>query len=187
MEKYYQDRIEPEVEVIHAEEHRSSSVKQNEANRWSFLKKRGLIPYSLAGLGILVLGLMVAAGFFSGKKPEESPEFKALKEEVKKLSAQTDPLKNEIQTLRAEQKVQQEQLTVLKEKVAVLTKKPEGRGTHSAPKKLISYKIKKGDTIQSIAQKYQVQQEDIRRWNHLPPKGRLKPGQKVIIHSSAES
>lgn len=189
MEKHGEDRLEPEVEVIHEPEPHSSSGRSFEATRPSLIKKWGIPTIVLAGLAIAGIGLWMffPPGIFSPKKPEDSPEFKALTEAVQKLNSETTPLKNEIQTLRTEQKAIQEQLTALSEKLSVLTKKTENRTDNKKSKKSIIHKIKKGDTISSIAQKYQVQPEDIRRWNHLPPKTNPKPGRKITIFFPSES
>ncbi|MCX7154671.1 MAG: transglycosylase SLT domain-containing protein [Proteobacteria bacterium] len=42
----------------------------------------------------------------------------------------------------------------------------------------VSYTVKKGDTLESIAQRYKVSVDDLRRWNTI---GRLSAGQKLSI------
>jgi LysM repeat protein len=189
MEKFAEERPEPEVEVIHEPQELYSSAKESPTESRGVLKKWGALTRSLVGLGVLGLGVwgISAMGLFSVKKAEESPEFKALKEEVKKLNAQTIPLKNEIQILRNDQKAVQEQLAVLKEKISGLTKKTEGRAEKTNAPPPIHYKIKKGDTIPAIAQKYKVQAEDLKRWNPFLSKGNPKPGKMIIIYSPAQS
>ncbi|MBA4392198.1 MAG: hypothetical protein C0407_01465 [Desulfobacca sp.] len=189
MEKQREDRLEPEVEVEHEPEQFSFSSRQPVATRRSSLKNWGLVPIFLVGLVILGLGLwmFLPPGSFSIKKQEESAEFKALKEEVQKLRSETSPLKSEIESLKAEQKAFQEQLGALKDKITILVKKTESQGEKKASLKAVGYTIKKGDTISSIANKFQVLPEDIRRWNRLPSKNIPKPGKTITIYPHTDS
>jgi membrane-bound lytic murein transglycosylase D len=53
-----------------------------------------------------------------------------------------------------------------------------------APKSsVITHLIKKGDTLERLADKYDVTIEDLKKWNHLTS-SRLKIGQKISIHIS---
>lgn len=189
MEKHNEDRLEPEVEVEHESEYLSGPSSQMGATRHSPQKKWGVVPIGLVGLVILALGLWIflPPGFFSDKKQEESLEFITLKDEVLKLRSEISPLKNAIQSLQAEQKGLQEQLTGLKDKLTVLEKKTETQGGRKASPKATLYKIQKGDTVGSIAKKFQVRPEDIRRWNHLPSKGLPKPGKTITIYPHTDS
>jgi LysM repeat protein len=177
------------VEVVHDPEQLSSSYRQFETTQRSSGKIWGIVTLSIAGLCIIALGLWIflPLGIFTLPKPEESPEFKALKEEVQKLRSEISPLKNELQTLRSEQKASQEQLVALNEKITALTKKAESKGEPKTPKKAIVYKIKQGDTLNSIAKKYQVHPEDIRRWNQLSAKTLPPPGKTITIYSPNDS
>lgn len=50
----------------------------------------------------------------------------------------------------------------------------------AAPKQK-RYTVRRGDTLYSIAQRFDVALDDLRRWNKLTPKTRLYPGDKVTI------
>jgi len=50
----------------------------------------------------------------------------------------------------------------------------------SAPKQK-HYTVRRGDTLYSIAQRFDVELDDLRRWNKLSTKARLHPGDKVTI------
>jgi membrane-bound lytic murein transglycosylase D len=54
---------------------------------------------------------------------------------------------------------------------------PPAREGSMAVRKL-SYTVKRGDTLPSIAQRYKVSAEDLRRWNQI---GRLTAGQRLVI------
>jgi membrane-bound lytic murein transglycosylase D len=51
----------------------------------------------------------------------------------------------------------------------------------AGPRKVL-YTVKAGDTLPSIARRYRVSAEDLRRWNKI---GRLAAGQKLIIQTKA--
>ncbi len=185
MEKIQEDRLEPEIEVIHDPEDYPSSSGYTRIPRPKSSKKWLLIPIILAGVVLLTGGLwmILSAGFISFQKPSETPEFKALQTEVQKLRAETAPVKREIQTLQEGQKALQEQTTALKEQLTVLAQKAETAMKKTPSSKVISYKTHQGDTIGLIAKKFHVQPEEIRRWNRLPSKSRLQPGQNILIYS----
>ena len=50
----------------------------------------------------------------------------------------------------------------------------------SAPAKNVTYKVKKGDQLASLADKYNVTVKDLKRWNHLKS-NKIKAGQKLKI------
>lgn len=184
MEEHIKDRREPEVVVSHEPRERSSSSGYQGHTQPSSLTK--WIWGLLILLGIVALNFGLWMGLQSGNIPipkqPESPELKALKEEVLKLRSESGPLKNEIQSLQDGQKALQEQLTVLKNQQTPLAKKMETQGDKTSTSKAIIYKIQKGDTISSIAKKFRVKPEDIRLWNRLPLKTILIPGKKITIY-----
>lgn len=49
--------------------------------------------------------------------------------------------------------------------------------------KLTRYTVKRGDTLQSIARQFKVDQKDILRWNS-GLSANLKPGQQIVIQGS---
>jgi len=55
------------------------------------------------------------------------------------------------------------------------------RRSEAAPAK-VAYKVKRGDTLASVAEKYGVSTQDIKDWNHLK-KGTLLANQKLVIYS----
>ena len=192
MEQDREDRKEPKVEVNHESEEYSSPTGYQGPRRSFALKKWMLVPILLLGTTGLAFGLwmVLQSGVFSGKKQPESPELSALKTEVQKLRGELGPLKNEIQSLKEEQKAFQErtkvlqgQVTALKDQLTVLAKKRDSRGDKKPTPKVIVYRIQKGDTLASIAKKFRVGPDDLRRWNRLPSKGKLKPGQTITIYS----
>lgn len=45
----------------------------------------------------------------------------------------------------------------------------------------VSYTVRRGDSLYLIAQKFKVSVDDLRRWNKLPRKGYLQPGQRLTV------
>ena len=48
--------------------------------------------------------------------------------------------------------------------------------------KTITHKVRKNETVNSIASQYGVAASDVRRWNHLSKKSKLRNGQSIIIY-----
>jgi membrane-bound lytic murein transglycosylase D len=46
----------------------------------------------------------------------------------------------------------------------------------------INYKVRQGDSLARIADKFNVGINDIVRWNKINPKNYLRPGQKLVLH-----
>jgi len=193
MEQQREDRKEPEVEVNHEPEEYSSPTGYQRPKRSFTLNKWVLAPILLLGIAGLAFGLwmVIQSGGFPSKKQSESPESTTLKGEVQKLKLESDSLKNEIQSLKEGQKafeeqtkVLQGQVTALKGQLTGLAKKKDALGDKKPESKAVVYKIKKGDTLNSIAKKFRVGPDDLRRWNRLPLKGKPKPGQIITIYSS---
>jgi membrane-bound lytic murein transglycosylase D len=51
-------------------------------------------------------------------------------------------------------------------------------------KKVITHIVKRGDTLSSIARKYQVSVSNIKSWNDLDSRKPIYPGQRIIINTS---
>jgi len=192
MEQDIEDRIEPEIEIGPEPREYPPPSGYNRPSLQPSFKKWGFGLIILVVLGLLLLGswLVLPSGIFFNKNQTETPEQKTLKAEVQKLRSESDLLKNDIRSIKDGQKTLQEQtknlldqLKGLKDQQTLLEKKIETREGKRPLSKAIVYKVKKGDTLRSIAQEFQVRPEDIRRWNRLPGKSLPTPGQKITVHS----
>ncbi len=192
MDQHNENRKEPVVEVNHEPEEFSFPSGYQRARRSFPVTKWLLISILLLVAIGLAFGLWTIfhSGAFSGKKQPLPPELTALRTEVQTLKSEIDPLKNEIQFLKDEQKgfqdrtkVLQEQITFLKGQLNGLTVKSNSQGNKKPASKVIVYKVRKGDTLKTIAKRFRVKQYDLSRWNRLPPKGKLKPGQTMTIYT----
>jgi LysM repeat protein len=192
MEQHGEDRKEPEVEINEEPEEYLSPTKYKKPKRSFAFNKWLLIPILLLGTFGLAFGLwmVLQSSVFSSKKQPEPPELNTLRTEIQKLKGETTSLKNELQFLKEEQKALQEWTKVLQEQVAslkgqqkVLAKKKDSPGEKKPRSKVTVYKIQKGETLASIAKKFRVSQDDLRSWNRLPSKGKLKPGQTITVYS----
>jgi LysM repeat protein len=151
-----------------------------------------ILVAALAGLGYafwLIWGMRPV----TPAKPTVPTEIVALKGEVQKLTMELSGLKKELGDLQAEQKTTAEKLAGLQGQWATLSKKKESVSAKKAEKpqekkpvrKTLVYKIQPGDTVPSVAKKFGVDQEDIRRWNNLPPRSGLPVGQLLTIYSGS--
>ncbi len=63
------------------------------------------------------------------------------------------------------------------EKTVVAANKPTGSDKHS------HYVVKRGDTVFSIARRFNVAVDDLQRWNRIPSDYSLQPGNKLMVYS----
>ncbi len=57
---------------------------------------------------------------------------------------------------------------------------------NAKPNKKIQYVVKRGDTLESIAKKFDVARDDIQRWNKISG-SRISPGEKLTINRADEA
>jgi LysM repeat protein len=170
-----------EIEVERREKYHPSS----EGDPGNFLadnKKLILIV-----VGVLAAAVIVYFAAFSG--PDKDAEMFAQMEQ--KLSA----VERKIAALEK----QQEDLTggplkSLSERVEMLEKRPvEKPKPPAAPKAQAPvpakryHEVKKGETITSIAKRYGMSAEELRRINNLSPKAILSVGQKLVVTPEKKS
>jgi LysM repeat protein len=192
-----ENRPEPRVEV-------DADLEEFEERRtpdWSSRPVPGKKPITRWVLGPILVATLAALGYafwlvwgikpLSPAKPSVPSEIVALKGEVQKLAADLSGLRKEFRDLQAEQKTTGEKLAGLQGQWAHLSKKMESVSAKKAEKaqekkparKTLVYKIRLGDTVPSVAKKFGVEAEDIRRWNNLPTRTGLQVGQLLTIYS----
>ena len=191
MNEHLVDRKEPLVEV-NPEGEENFSPRSFRRPRRSFpLIKWVLVPIILIGAFGLGFGLwmILPSGMLPGKKQPEVSELSVFKGEVQQLKSEIDRLKKEIQFMKEEMaafqgrtKILQEQNATLKDQLSVLENKKDLKGNKKPESKKIVYKVRKEDTIDSVANKFRVKPEELRRWNHLSSKIKLNPGQIITIY-----
>jgi hypothetical protein len=109
------------------------------------------------------------------------------------LTAQ-DLLRREVQELRAEHVRLTERTRELEQQLAGSQQKNPSAAQKVAPatddvkvelktatQRSFVYTVKKGDTTWDIAAKYNVQVNDLMRWNSLTPRSRIFPGDQLTI------
>jgi hypothetical protein len=202
-----EDRVEPRVEV-------DPDLEEFEKPRgpdWAARPLPEKKPITRWVLGPLLVAALAALGYafwliwglkpLPMAKPSVPPEIAALRGEVQKLNTDLGGLAKGLEDLKAEQRITAEKLAGLQGQLANLARKMESVPTkmiESPPAKKIEkaqgkkpvhktfvYKIRSGDTLPSVAKKFGVDPEDIRRWNNLSPKAGLEVGQLLTIYSGA--
>ncbi|MDO7850683.1 LysM peptidoglycan-binding domain-containing protein [Hymenobacter convexus] len=59
---------------------------------------------------------------------------------------------------------------------------PRAEAEPSEPRfRRVPHKVKKGETLASLAERFEVSQSQLRRWNELPKGKALKPGKQLVI------
>lgn len=66
-------------------------------------------------------------------------------------------------------------------KVGKMEKRLTVESKPSPSKEKIQYKVKKGETLQSIAKKFKVSPDDLTRWNKLDKNRPIRPGDTLAI------
>lgn len=64
----------------------------------------------------------------------------------------------------------------------VLAKAPVTMAKPPIKLQKVRYKVRQGDSLYAIARKFKVTIADLRRWNDLPSKSYLRPGQLLMVH-----
>jgi LysM repeat protein len=195
----FENRPEPRVEV-------DADLEEFEERRgpdWSARPVPERKPITRWVLGPILLAALAGLGYafwliwgmkpVTPAKPSVPSEIMALKGEVQKLTTELSAIRKELGDVQAEQKTTAEKLSGLQGHWATLSKKMESVPARKAEKpqekkpvrKTQVYKIQPGDTVPSVARKFGVDQEDIRRWNNLPARSGLQVGQLLTIYSGA--
>ena len=64
----------------------------------------------------------------------------------------------------------------------VATEGPRAEDEAAAPRyRRVPHKVKRGETLASLAERFEVSQAQLRRWNELPKGKALKPGKQLIV------
>ncbi|MCC3154447.1 LysM peptidoglycan-binding domain-containing protein [Hymenobacter sp. BT770] len=62
------------------------------------------------------------------------------------------------------------------------TEGPRAREEDAAPRfRRVPHKVRRGETLASLAERFEVSQAQLRRWNELPKGRPLKPGKQLVI------
>jgi membrane-bound lytic murein transglycosylase D len=59
--------------------------------------------------------------------------------------------------------------------------KPSSRKAAREPSRPLRYTVRRGDTLYGIAQRFDVEVDDLRRWNKLGRKDRIQPGDVLVL------
>jgi LysM repeat protein len=167
--------LKDEIEIERDEEYHPPP---HESRKNSWVKRRNMILIAACAL------IVVLAFFFRGVTGKDKT-----RATIAQMAQRLDAMEQKIAALQK----QQEDLVSgpvrdLTEKIEMLEKrpapKPEPASSPRAQATLPTkrhHTVKKGETIRSIAKRYGLSAEELRRMNKLSPKTRLAAGQSLII------
>jgi LysM repeat protein len=170
-------KLKDEIEIERDEEYRPPP-QENRKNTWA--KKRNLI---LIAAGALIVVLVFFFWGVSGKDKS--------RETFAQMAQRLDAMEQKIAALQKQQEdLVSGPLRGLAEKVEMLEKRPAQKPepaaspkAHAAPPTKRYHTVKKGETIRSIAKRYGLSAEELRRMNKLSPKTALTVGQNLIVRT----
>lgn len=174
--------MDDEIEI----ERRERRPSNPERNPGSFLadKKKPI----LIGIGVLAAaGIVYVLGFSGEDKSAE--RIAQMEQKLTAIEQRTAALEKQIEDVASGP------LKSLGERVEMLEKRPvEPPKPPAAPKVKAAapasakrhHEVKKGETVASIAKRYGLSPEELRRMNNLSPKAVLSVGQKLVVGSSGK-
>jgi membrane-bound lytic murein transglycosylase D len=69
------------------------------------------------------------------------------------------------------------------QKLVLWTNQPSRYSAHpGSQRRAVHYTVRKGDSLSRISSRFKVRVTDLRRWNGLPKKGYLQPGQRLKLY-----
>lgn len=114
---------------------------------------------------------------------ELSAKVAALQERIEALSVDA-----RVASMKSAKKPDDSPASTSKPSAGAAQAKPEPRKEAPAPepqkptRKKQVYKVRPGDTLWTISQRYQVRMTNLMRWNNLKPNSIVKVGQELIIY-----
>ncbi len=141
---------------------------------------------SLIVLGLLYIGYFI---FFQ----ESSGTYSKLEKKIKTMEAisleQAEKIDKTVKTAQNTQSQLESRLKALENanrdllaKVGKFEKRPPEEKKPSPVKEKIHYKVKKGETLRSIARKFRVSPDDLRRWNKMDKNKLVRTGEILTIY-----
>lgn len=141
---------------------------------------------SLIVLGLLYIGYFI---FFQ----ESSGTYSKLEKKIKTMEAisleQAEKIDKTVKTAQNTQSQLESRLKALENanrdllaKVGKFEKRPPEEKKLSPVKEKIHYKVKRGETLRSIARKFRVSPDDLARWNKMDKNKLVRLGEILIIY-----
>ncbi len=167
--------MKDEIEIERDEQYRPPS-QENRKNTWA--NRRNLI---LIAAGALIVVLVFFFWGVSGKNKSS--------ETLAQMAQRLDAMEQKIAALQKQQEdLVSGPVRSLAEKVEMLEKRPAKKPepaaspkAQAAPPTKRYHKVKKRETIRSIAKRYGLSAEELKRMNKFSPKTTLAVGQNLIV------
>jgi LysM repeat protein len=141
---------------------------------------------SLILLGLLYIGYFIFFQESGGTATKLEKKLKTIEvstqEQNEKLDKTIKELQNQQAQLDSRMKTLENANRDLLAKIGRIEKRPVEEKKPSPKKEKIQYKVKKGETLQTIAKRFKVSSEDLARWNKLDKNKPVKIGDTLIIY-----
>lgn len=181
-----EERNEPRVEIDGEMEVPSPPTPNSKTESSLKGKKIGLVLLLAIGVGGLIFGFWSAS---KGRIPIKDgeglhSEISTLKKELARLDQEMNLLKNDLNILKEKAKVVNEPVRGLKEQEmgsSSTPPRPSSPLTVRTPSKPLIYRVRRGDTVDSVAKRFKTTSKELKRWNHLKANEPLIPGRNLIV------
>jgi LysM repeat protein len=136
-------------------------------------------------LGLLYIGYFIFLQDGSGAASKLEKKLKAVEKSTLEQTEKFDKQVKEAQGNQAQMEVRLKALENanrdLLAKIGSMEKRSGEEKKVSSGKEKIQYKVKKGETLRSIAKKFKVTTEDLARWNKLDKNKAVRKGETLVI------
>jgi LysM repeat protein len=166
----------------------SPGVMMSSLNKRRFpLSSLEIVFGSLIILGLIYLGYVI---FFQDSPGSLSNVEKRIQSLETAFREQGEGLEKKIKSIQDNQAQWETRLKALENASRLITTKPQPPNVEEKKppsvtpgKKEILHKVKKGETLYSIAARYKISTKDLLQWNKMSKEKPVRPGDSLIIIS----
>jgi LysM repeat protein len=140
---------------------------------------------SLILLGLLYIGYFIFFQEGTGTSLKLEKKIKTMEagmlEQAEKIGKDVKAVQNNQIQMETRLKALENTNRDLLAKIGRMEKRPVEEKKPSPVKEKIQYKVKKGETLRTIAKKFKVSPEDLARWNKLDKNKPVRIGETLVI------
>lgn len=136
-------------------------------------------------LGVIYIGYFILFQESSGAVSKLQKKINVMetssREQAEKVNRSLKAIQENEAQLEGRLKSQEALNRDLLAKVGKMEKRLAGETKPTPPKEKIHYRVKKGETLQTIAKKFKVSADDLARWNKLDKNRPVRPGDSLVL------